>query len=449
MFGLLAIYSLGILMHKTPIYLQVKKALNYYLENGQFTFTVALSGGVDSVVLLHIMHGLKQQYLQLDLSAIYVNHGLSDNAHHWQQFCQARCEQLSIDFKAANVIIEPKSRTSIEAQAREARYQALDEHSPSDSVILLGQHLNDQVETFLLRLKRGSGLKGLGAMQQTRVLESGRECYRPLLGVKRSDIEAFAQQFNISHITDESNSNECFDRNFLRQQIVPKLAERFTGFEQCTARSIELLQQQQALLDEYTQQDLAQCINQHQALNIQNMAHYSAIRIANLLRAWLALFTHTMPSQKQLMQIISQAIHAKADAQMVIELSDGQIRRHQGYLYFVQPTPLAVNIERVTSRELVLNDGQILQCLQGMGIRAPKPDEQVSVRFNCNSARIKPLKKPGSNTLKHWFKDAKVAPWLRAHIPLIFYNDELVQVVGYFISDNHKDDTGFIWEYKS
>ena len=449
MFGLLAIYSLGILMHKTPIYLQVKKALNYYLENGQFIFTVALSGGVDSVVLLHIMHGLKQQYPQLDLSAIYVNHGLSDNAHHWQQFCQARCEQLSIGFKAVNVIIEPKSRTSIEAQAREARYQALDEHSPSDSVILLGQHLNDQVETFLLRLKRGSGLKGLGAMQQTRVLESGRECYRPLLGVKRSDIEAFAQQFNISHITDESNSNERFDRNFLRQQIVPKLAERFTGFEQCTARSIELLQQQQALLDEYTQQDLAQCINQHQALNIQNMAHYSAIRIANLLRAWLALFTHTMPSQKQLMQIMSQAIHAKADAQMVIELSDGQIRRHQGYLYFVQPTPLAVNIERVTSRELVLNDGQILQCLQGIGIRAPKPDEQVSVRFNCNSARIKPLKKPGSNSLKHWFKDAKVAPWLRADIPLIFYNDELVQVVGYFISDNHKDDTGFIWEYKS
>ena len=146
---------------------------------------------------------------------------------------------------------------------------------------------------------------------------------------------------------------------------------------------------------------------------------------------------------------MSQAIHAKADAQMVIELSDGQIRRHQGYLYFVQPTPLAVNIERVTNHELVLNDGQILQCLQGVGIRAPKLDEQVSVRFNCNSARIKPLKKPGSNSVKHWFKDAKVAPWLRAHIPLIFYNDELVQVVGYFVSDNHKDENGVIWEYKS
>ena len=435
-------------MHTSQIYLQVQQALNQYIENGQFTFTVALSGGVDSVVLLHIMHGLKQQYPQLNLSAIYVNHGLSENAFHWQQFCYARCQQLAINFKAAQVTVKQQSRTSIEAQARKVRYQALDEYSPSGSVILLGQHLNDQVETFLLRLKRGSGLKGLGAMQQTRVLESGRECYRPLLGVKRSDIEAFAQQFNISHITDESNSNERFDRNFLRQQIVPKLAERFTGFEQCTARSIELLQQQQALLDEYTQQDLAQCINQHQALNIQNMAHYSAIRIANLLRAWLALFTHTMPSQKQLMQIMSQAIHAKADAQMVIELSDGQIRRHQGYLYFVQPTPLAVNIERVTSRELVLNDGQILQCLQGIGIRAPKPDEQVSVRFNCNSARIKPLKKPGSNSLKHWFKDAKVAPWLRAHIPLIFYNDELVQVVGYFVSDNHKDENGVIWEYK-
>lgn len=436
-------------MHTSQIYLQVQQALNQYIENGQFTFTVALSGGVDSVVLLHIMHGLKQQYPQLNLSAIYVNHGLSENAFHWQQFCHARCQQLAINFKAAQVTVKQQSRTSIEAQARKVRYQALDEYSPSGSVILLGQHLNDQVETFLLRLKRGSGLKGLGAMQQTRVLESGRECYRPLLAVKRSEIEAFAQQFNISHITDESNANERFDRNFLRQQIVPKLAERFTGFEQCTARSIELLQQQQALLDEYTQQDLAQCINQHQALELHKLSDYSAGRTANVLRAWLALFSHTMPSQKQLTQIMSQAIHAQADAQIKIELSDGQIRRHQGLLYFVQPTPLAVNIERVTSRELVLNDGQILQCLQGIGIRAPKPDEQVSVRFNCNSARIKPLKKPGSNSLKHWFKDAKVAPWLRAHIPLIFYNDELVQVVGYFVSDNHKDENGVIWEYKS
>ncbi len=436
-------------MHTSQIYLQVQQALNQYIENGQFTFTVALSGGVDSVVLLHIMHGLKQQYPQLNLSAIYVNHGLSENAFHWQQFCHARCQQLAINFKAAQVTVKQQSRTSIEAQARKVRYQALDELSPSGSVILLGQHLNDQIETFLLRLKRGSGLKGLGAMQPIRVLDSGRECFRPLLAIKRSEIEAFAQQFNISHITDESNSDERFERNFLRQQIVPKLAERFTGFEQCTARSIELLQQQQALLDEYTQQDLAQCINQHQALELHKLSDYSAGRIANVLRAWLALFSHTMPSQKQLTQIMSQAIHAQADAQIKIELSDGQIRRHQGLLYFVQLKPLAVNIEQVISNELVLSNGEILSCQRGVGIRAPKTDEQVSVRFNCNSARIKPLKKPGSNTLKHWFKDAKVAPWLRADIPLIFYNDELVQVVGYFVSDNHKDENGVIWEYKS
>ena len=99
---------------------------------------------------------------------------------------------------------------------------------------------------------------------------------------------------------------------------MPKLAERFTGFEQCTARSIELLQQQQALLDEYTQQDLAQCINQHQALELHKLSDYSAGRTANVLRAWLALFSHTMPSQKQLTQIMSQAIHAQADSQIKI-----------------------------------------------------------------------------------------------------------------------------------
>jgi len=154
-----------------------------------------------------------------------------------------------------------------------------------------------------------------------------------------------------------------------------------------------------------------------------------------------------MPSQKQLLQIINQAINAQADAQMQVDLSEGQIRRHQGYLYFVTPHILLAD-EALTSNELALNDGRVLIKQQGKGLRAPLPNEQVTVRFNCNSARIKPLKKPGSNTLKHWFKDAKVAPWLRERVPLIFYNDELVQVVGYFVSEKHQDENGIFWECK-
>lgn len=435
-------------MHTSHVYLQVKTALNEYIENGQCAFTIALSGGVDSVVLLHIVHELRSQYPQLIINAIYVNHGLSDFAQQWQAFCQTRCKQLAIAFQAAQVNIKPQTRTSIEAQAREARYEALDTFSPKGSVILLGQHLNDQIETFLLRLKRGSGLKGLGAMQQTRFLNSGRECFRPLLNTKRSEIDAFAEQFNISHITDDSNSDERFDRNYLRKNIVPELARRFNGFEYCAARSIKLLQQQQTLLDEYTQADLTHCINAQQALNVSHIMAFSTPRIANVIRAWLALFTYTMPSQKQLAQIIQQALNAKADAQMQIDLFDGQIRRHQGYMHFVKPTEL-LNMQIIKADKLELSDGRILIKKTGKGIRVPFENEQVSVRFNCNSARIKPHNKPGSNTLKHWFKDAKIAPWLRLHVPLIFYNEELVQVVGYFVSAQHNAENGIFWEYKN
>ncbi|WP_166421093.1 tRNA lysidine(34) synthetase TilS [Pseudoalteromonas sp. Z1A8] len=439
-------------MHTSAIYQQLKKSLNSYIEQGNTAFTVALSGGVDSVVLLHLMRILKTDNPAINVSAIYVHHGLSQYADDWQHFCQNLCRELNVSFEAAKVVIEQQSRTSLEAQARDARYKVLDELSPKGSIILLGQHLNDQVETFLLRLKRGSGLKGLGAMHQARLLQSGRVCFRPLLNVARSDIEAFAAQFSINHITDDSNTDESFDRNFLRSKIVPVLAERFNGFEQCTARSIELLQQQQTLLDEYTQLDLNKCINEYQALCVNQVSEYSAARIANIVRAWLALFTQVMPSQKQLEQIINQAVNAKNDAQMLIDLTYGQIRRHQGYLYFVTPsevlTDAELNYTKLNHSELKLADGRLLIKFNGCGVRPPNKNEQVTVRFNCNSARIKPLKKPGSNTVKHWFKDAKIAPWLRASVPLIFYNDELVQVVGYFVSAKHVDENGIFWECK-
>lgn len=434
-------------MQSSAIYQHVKHALEYFFNKQQYNFTVALSGGVDSVVLLHVMHMLKQEMPKLNVSAIYVNHGLSEYANDWQAFCQNLCVELDTPFNTAQVTISPQTRTSLEAQAREARYKALDELSAPQSVILLGQHLNDQIETFLLRLKRGSGLKGLGAMQAMRELQSGRICYRPLLNIARSDIEHFATAFNITHITDDSNTDERFDRNFLRARVVPELAMRFKGFEQCAGRSIELLQQQQALLDEYTQIDLSQSLNDQQALCISQIIHYSDVRITNVVRAWLSLFTQVMPSQKQLSQIINQAINAQADAKIQIDLVDGQVRRHQGYLYFVTQKNI-VNDDELITHELTLNDGRVLTKQSGVGIRAPHANEQVSVRFNYNSARIKPLKKPGSNSVKHWFKDAKVAPWLRSQVPLIFYNDELVQVVGYFISEKHYDENGVYWECK-
>ena len=117
-------------------------------------------------------------------------------------------------------------------------------------------------------------------------------------------------------------------------------------------------------------------------------------------------------------------------------------------MYFVNESVTAQKEQSVTSDNQKLSDGCYLMSFRGEGVRSPFADEQVTVRFNCPQARIKPLKKPGHNTLKHWFKDAKVAPWLRANIPLIFYNEQLVFVVGHFVSAEHYEQEGIFWKIK-
>ena len=432
-------------MQTSDLYHHFLAQLQPLLNNQQRRFSVALSGGVDSVVLLHLMTTVRKQYPELEIEAVYVNHGLSQHAGEWQRFCQSLCEELDVAFKAVHVEIVERSRTSLEAQAREARYQALDENCLAGSVLLLGQHLNDQLETFLLRLKRGSGLQGLASMQQQRLLASERVCFRPLINITREQIEQFADEFAITHITDDSNSDERFDRNFLRHQVMPLLTMRFQGFEKSAARSIRLLQKQQSLLDEYTQSDLEQCQNLRGGLSCESVAKFSEARQANLVRAWLNQFTHQLPSENQLRQIIEQGLTAKADAQLKISLQSGDVRRHQQHWYFVKEQAIPEAME-IALQSIELTDGRKLTVKLGKGIRKPKPNEQVRVEFNKPQAQIKPLHKPGSNTLKHWFKDTKVAPWLRAQVPLIYYNDELVQVVGYFVSAQHSADDGIFWE---
>lgn len=437
-------------MQSSILYQQFAKQITPLIEQGHTRFSVALSGGVDSVVLLHLLKTMQAFELQpeLQIEAVYVNHGLSNYADDWQGFCEDLCQQLAVPFKAIKVAIEPQSRTSLEAQARDARYQALDATCMQSSVILLGQHLNDQLETFFLRLKRGSGLQGLGAMKPLRQLSTGRVCFRPLLYVTRAEVEQFAQQHLIDHITDDSNTDERFDRNYIRSQVMPVLTERFKGFEKSVARSIELLQQQQTLLDEYTSADLQLVQNPEQGISCSQLAGFSEARQANLVRFWLLQFTPQLPSQKQLQQILSQGLTAKADAQIKIRLIDGDIRRHQGFLYFVKPQVDASVIE-LSADNCLLCDGRRLTCMQGRGIRVPLATERVSIRFNESKARFKPLHKPGSNTLKHWFKDAKLAPWLRAHVPLVFYNEQLVQVVGYFINADYAVEHGVFWSIEN
>ncbi|WP_125720888.1 tRNA lysidine(34) synthetase TilS [Pseudoalteromonas rubra] len=441
-------------MIQTPLYKRFAASLDNLLADESAHaktqavtrgLTVALSGGVDSVVLLHLCHHYVQCNSRLALQAIYVDHGLSPNSPKWQAFCKAQCETLAIDFTPVSVKVVAQSRQSLEAQARAARYEALDKQAYPHHALVLGQHADDQVETFLLRLKRGSGLKGLGAMQARTELPSGRVCLRPLLTSQRADIEAFAQTFGISHIEDESNLSDRFDRNFLRNQILPLLKSRFTGFVPSVMRTIELLQGQQALLDEITRADLLHCLDE-QSLSVKRLAELAPLRQQNLVRAWLAEQGVQMPSQKQLDQILTQALNAKADAQMAVTLPAGQVRRFRDNLYWVCEQAPRQSHSNIALTPVMLDESTTLCVTEGKGVRHPMPDEEVSVRFNCLREKVKPLGRSGRNTLKHWLKDYGVPTWKRGHVPLIYYNDELVQVVGFFVNEAYASSQGLNWK---
>ncbi len=184
-------------------------------------FLIALSGGLDSTVLLSLFAKLRQKRPHLpplSVRAIHIHHGLSPNADSWAKHCQDLCDQFQIPLIIERVQVDKTN--GIEAGAREARYQAIKKHLQTQEILVTAHHLNDQTETFFLALKRGSGLKGLGAMQQQSVL-FGMPILRPLLGFTRTQLENYAQKEKLNWITDESNEDNRYDRNFLRNEILP------------------------------------------------------------------------------------------------------------------------------------------------------------------------------------------------------------------------------------
>ncbi|NLC09122.1 MAG: tRNA lysidine(34) synthetase TilS, partial [Gammaproteobacteria bacterium] len=185
---------------------------------------VAFSGGLDSTVLLHILATQIPPSSRPALRAVYIHHGLQQAAEDWPAHCQSVCEQLGV---ALSVIkIKVAQQASVEQAARNARYAAYAEHLQPEELLLMAQHQDDQAETLLFRLLRGSGVTGLQAIPRQRALGQAH-LLRPLLGIARQELEDYAQQHQLNWVEDPSNAEEYFDRNFLRRQIIPLLKQRW------------------------------------------------------------------------------------------------------------------------------------------------------------------------------------------------------------------------------
>ncbi|HHL2822447.1 TPA: tRNA lysidine(34) synthetase TilS [Citrobacter murliniae] len=396
---------------------------------------VAFSGGLDSTVLLHQLVQWRTQHPEVSLRAIHIHHGLSPHADEWVTHCESICAQWQVPLVVERVQLQDDG-SGIEAQARRARYQAFEQTLLSNEILMTAQHLDDQCETFLLALKRGSGPAGLSAMGESSPF-AGTRLIRPLLTQTRDELEKWARTHALSWIEDESNQVDAYDRNFLRLRIIPLLQQRWPHFAEATARSASLCAEQESLLDELLAQDLADCVTAQGALRLEPLMMKSDVRRAALLRRWLAGLNAPMPSRDALERIWQEVALAREDAVPRLCFGGYEIRRYQSQLWWVKS--VVGQSETVipwlcTKTPLVLPVGLgTVQLLPDGELRKPRANETVSIRFKAPGL-LHIVGRNGGRKLKKIWQEQGIPPWRRDTTPLLFYGDTLIAAAGVFVT---------------
>ena len=393
--------------------------------------TLALSGGVDSVALFHLLLKMRKS-LDFSLSAVHINHQISPNAADWADFCAALCTQLSVPIQVKKVHVARRSGLGLEAAARAARYQAFAEIDTD--LLMLAHHLDDQAETLLLNLLRGTGVRGAAGMAAQRVHDYALA--RPLIDVPRSELLAYAQQHHLQWIEDESNDDTAFTRNYLRHKVLPLIETRFPSYRQTLARATQHFSSADTLLDELAAIDAASVIHADK-LNLIALAKLSPERANNLLRAFLV--TQSLPTldADRLQEWLRQLLTARADSRVALGVAGLILRRYRGLAWVELDSPLPGpdwQIDWHGERELklaVLGGKLELNTTSGQGISLEKLKQAtVTLRLRQGGEKLKPDCHRPRKTLKHLLQEAAIPPWQRERLPLLYCGGQLVAVPG-------------------
>jgi len=392
-------------------------------------FSIALSGGIDSVVLLHALSQLKVK-LKLQLSAIHINHDLSSNADDWLIFCHNKCKELGIPIKSEKINIKHDISMGIEAAARKGRYQALETYRKG--ILVLGHHQNDQAETLLLQLFRGSGLNGLAAMP---LYDQERFIWRPLLKINKEIIEGYAKENSLNFIKDESNDNLQFDRNFLRKNVLPLIKSRYPDIINTISRSSENIAEGLNLHKAIAKEDANIFFSKNkERLSLTMIKVLEKERVVNLIRWWLDVNKKMMPSKKTMSELYKQIKNVKKDALLNIDISESiSIKAYRDELFLVEkgikidPYELIWRGEELV--ELPGNTKLIFKKSLGAGFSLSKIGSKTLTIQNRNGGEsFKPKNNQPTRTLKYLLQTSNIPPWKRQLMPLIFSENDLVAV---------------------
>ncbi|MRV73808.1 tRNA lysidine(34) synthetase TilS [Duganella sp. FT92W] len=436
---------------------------------------IAYSGGLDSSVLLHLAHAwVKESNAQLH--AFHVHHGLSPNADAWLAHCEQQCAALNVTFGARRIVLQGIKQSGVEAAARKQRYAALGDLCREHGVNLLltAHHLDDQAETVLLQLLRGSGTAGLSGMDSSNsaadlLQNDGLLLARPLLAASRRQLEAFQQAHAVSHIEDESNADPRYARNALRNLVMPALAQHFPGFQERFARSAQHAQSAQRLLDELADQDLAAAL-EADSLSVAYLHTLSQDRSCNLLRRWFHQRGLSMPSTAWLHEMLEQLLSARDDANLCVTHPECEVRRHRGRLLLAPRLP-----ELAGMREDKFDDapeqafrwqgeaqiafpdyGGVLhidETGQGGLDAAWLQGQKLSIGFRSGGETLKPAHNRPTRALKRHYQALGIPAWERERLPVVKTAGEVLYAAGIGMDCHHLVADGgkrvvFRWEAK-
>jgi tRNA(Ile)-lysidine synthase len=398
---------------------------------------IAVSGGVDSLALLHATQALAAAEPRIKLCGLHVDHGLQHQSGEWAESCRGQCAALGVPLKVLELHLQIAKGESIEAEARRARYAAMAAELEAGENLLTAHHADDQLETVLLQLFRGAGVAGLAAMPAAAPLGAGRHI-RPLLAVQRHELEAYAAAAGLAWIEDPMNREWRFDRGYLRHEVLPVVRARWTSVADTVGRSARHFAAAQALLEALAEGDGAALVDGEGRLEIAGLAALARDRQVNVLRWWISRQGLGMPSTARLESILRDVLPAREDAMPVVTWSTGEVRRYRGRLYVMAPLPepptavavlepgRAVVIDGVGRLELVASEGA--------GLSAAVYPGPFVVKFREGGERLRPLGEALEKPLQQWFQEAGVEPWRRNRLPLVFAGNRLLAVGQLWIS---------------
>ncbi|HEV7489948.1 MAG TPA: tRNA lysidine(34) synthetase TilS [Rhodanobacteraceae bacterium] len=400
---------------------------------------VAHSGGLDSTVLLHALaHSASAR--ERGLRAVHVDHRLHSDSAMWSRHCKDFAEMLGVPLEVRTVEVARAAGLGLEATARRARYGAIEAMLAEGEIVALGHHRDDQAETVLLKLLRGAGPEGLGAMRGLRRFGQGF-AWRPLLTLPRATLRGYAEHHRLTWIEDPSNSDVSLDRNFLRIEVLPRIVRRWPEAETSIAQSATWARAAADFIDDEAERALAGV----QGLDPTTLRFREWLMLADalrdpVLRRWLRSIALPEPTQFQVAELVRQLAEAGEDRQPCVRWPGVEVRRYRDLLHALPPLqlpPLDWSAEFTGEALALPADVGTLQLLSNRsGAAAPRLNESASVRFRRGGESLRLQGGAHTRELRDLLQEAGIPPWQRSRLPLVFDTDgALLAVADLWISD--------------